>query len=150
MRSAIVYKIIDRLSDDVYVGATFSSLQTRFREHFHKDCTVIGHLMHANGVERYQPVLIKQYDVVDRKHLSAIETLWIRKLRCINVIPPFVISAMTIKFYRQQYYLANRSRLLQRATTRVLCECGISSLRANLCAHRRSQRHARLLLSLDE
>lgn len=101
LRTGRIYKIVHSQSDAIYIGSTFNTLTQRFSSHksFTGNCK-ISELIKQYGPEQFKIMLIKEYQVVDKKHLLAYESLWISKLRCINVITPFRVE----KMYRKQYY----------------------------------------------
>lgn len=53
-------------------------------------------------------ILIKEYQVVDRKSLLAFEQLWINKLKSINKNNSFRIKWLYHKEYDKQYRLVNK------------------------------------------
>lgn len=80
-----IYKVVHAQSDAVYVGSTFDTLRGRFSKH-RTGTSEIGKLMRRLDADtnNFKIVLIKEYDVCDRKHLNMYEQLWINKLTCIN------------------------------------------------------------------
>ena len=49
----------------------------------------------------------------------------------------------------KDYYQTNKNTILQKAATRVMCECGTESRKDSLSAHRKTAKHARLLAALN-
>ena len=98
-----IYKI-ECLSDPsiMYVGSTLQTIEDRWYEHQHQfkywlehpegGLCSIGKQFNEKGIEDFHMVLIKQYNVVDRKHLTSYEQIWINKLHCVNIINPWAIS----------------------------------------------------------
>lgn len=105
MKTGKVYKIIHSQSDIVYIGSTINTLRDRFKTHksSHSKCAISKYIQEF-GSEQFKIVLIKEYEVVDKKHLEAFEQLWINKTKCINHQSSFTIS----KIYRKDYYDKNR------------------------------------------
>ena len=111
-----IYKIICTKSNDVYVGSTFNELRVRFQQHKdgfkswiggkHSTITIYP-FMQQYGIESFKMVLIKEYEVVDRKHLEAYEQLWISKTRCVNTQSAFYLKSL----YHKQYRGANKDKL---------------------------------------
>ena len=106
-----IYKVITRESNDIYIGSTFNELRHRFI--MHKRCynnslkdrgVSIRHLFNNYGINNCKIVLIKEYVVVDKRHLEVYEALWICKLNkyCVNQNIPFGFSS--IKSFRKKYY----------------------------------------------
>jgi len=118
-----VYKIICMVSDDVYVGSTFLTLDQRWRYHGY-DFTKWGKGYHSTlsiypsmekyGVENFKIELIKEYQVCDRHHLELYETLWILKLKSCNQNMPFRIKSFYHKQYSKGHYQENKDQYSQR------------------------------------
>lgn len=127
-----VYRIIHLESEICYVGSTFNELRHRWQQHrgvFKKrrenglcGASIYPHFK-KHGLDQFKMVLIKTYEVVDRAHLEAYETLWIRKLKACNRLQPFAIKKLTDKHsYNKnkdercakvrQYHHANRDEIL--------------------------------------
>lgn len=97
MKIGRIYKIISGQSNECYVGSTFDQLNNRFKGHKNgyknKDNPRASHvssfdLFDKYGVENCKMILIKEYAVLDRRHLETKELLWIKKLGAINKIEP--------------------------------------------------------------
>lgn len=102
-----VYKIVDSLSEDVYIGSTFDTLSNRFLGHFTCPSTVIGKLMREHGRSRYEIILVKEYKVADKYQLHAYEQLCINKTKCINKQFAFSIRFL----YRLHYRIYNKDKI---------------------------------------
>lgn len=123
MRIGKIYKVVTGQSDVCYVGSTFNELKYRFRNHksdfkawmngtFHE--VSIFKMFKNHGVENCKILLVKKYEVCDREHLEAYETLWINRLNSINKYEPFQIKKLYmikwrtennehIKLYQREY-----------------------------------------------
>ena len=124
-----IYKIIARQGGECYVGSTFQELRYRWTGHKchykrwkdgKSDYTSSYDLFERYGVDNCQIVLIKSYEVVDRRHLEMYETLWVCRLKPVNEISPFRITWLSRaewlqnnKEYYKQYRVDNRPRLLE-------------------------------------
>ena len=78
-----IYKIIHAQSNFIYIGSTTQFLRTRWAEHKYKHTrnqSVLYDQMNKHGIDQFKIMLIKEYEVIDRKHLYAYEQLWINKL----------------------------------------------------------------------
>ena len=92
-----------------YVGSTLQSLKRRWRGHLRsyqkwlagKGATVsIFEYFSRYDIANFSIRLLKSYQVVDRKHLFAYETLWINSMKTVNVAIPFAIRRSGSKQYR--------------------------------------------------
>lgn len=82
-----IYRIIHIHSNISYIGSTFNKrLNDRMSRHKNKsNNTCIGKYLKKYGADNFKIILIKKYEVCDRKHLFAMEQLWINKFNCINI-----------------------------------------------------------------
>jgi Uri superfamily endonuclease len=98
MRIGRIYKIIPREGSEVYIGSTFNTVSDRFKNHRsdfkkylknkEKNRITVHYIFQKYGVDNCVAVLIKEYEVEDRRHLSVYELLWIKKLGAINKNEP--------------------------------------------------------------
>lgn len=117
MKTGRVYKIIVQEGNECYVGSTFNTLRDRFGKHkglYKKSankCSV-SKLFDKYGVDKCKIILIKEYEVEDRKHLEAYETLWICKLKSINMVMPFSNKIREIRNMRKkEHYQKNKESI---------------------------------------
>lgn len=113
-----IYKIVAGQSNECYVGSTFNNLKYRFQSHKNNykaregggTFTSSHILFEKYGLENCKMILIKEYEVVDRKHLEAYEQLWISKLKSVNLQSAFRIGFLAQK----QYNLDNKGQIYQK------------------------------------
>jgi len=120
-----IYKIVSGQTSECYVGSTFSELRYRFRQH--KDnykswkngkpngCTSFD-LFDKYGLDNCHMILIKEYEIEDRKHLQMYEQLWINRLKSINKQSAFVIEPVLKKKIAEQqkkYYEENKEERVE-------------------------------------
>ena len=108
-KKGTIYKIICYVSDDVYIGSTFSTLRNRWTAHKtayknymngnNRSKTTIYPYFEKYGIEHFKIIKIKEYECVDKKHLESKEQLWINKSRCVNTNNTFRIKKMCQKVY---------------------------------------------------
>lgn len=121
MKTGRVYKIIAVEGNEVYVGSTFNTTRDRFKMHKGaygqgKPCS-INILFDKYGVDNCKMILIKEYEVIDRRHLEVYETLWIQKLKAINKVEPCAgilereRKKQYQKRYGKQYYQENKQKI---------------------------------------
>jgi hypothetical protein len=100
MKTGKIYKIVHSQSDIVYVGSTFNTLRDRLSKHKNIDSKcIIKKYIQEFGSDQFKIILIKEYEVVDRKHLEAYEQLWINRTKCINNNSAFAIAKLTRKLW---------------------------------------------------
>lgn len=65
------------------------------------------------GIEKFKMILVKEYDVVDKKHLLAYEALWMSKFKksVVNKNCPFRVKGI----YDQNYRLLNKDLLCEKS-----------------------------------
>jgi hypothetical protein len=112
----LIYKIIHNQSNDIYIGSTFDSLKGRFNQHklncnnkHYNSRLIIYDLFKEFGVDNFKIILIKQYDVIDKKHLFMYEQLWMNKLnpvnnknKCFNPLSHKVSGKRVIQYYNDE------------------------------------------------
>lgn len=171
-----IYKIISRQGNDVYIGSTFSTIRDRFFNH--RACYKIWKnteerrmsvfdLFEKYGIENCKIILIKEYEVVDKRHLEMYETLWINKFKqnCINTNSPFCIMKLYKKQWHQENkykydheynhekYIRNKDNLLkyQKERRNIIeqskkCDCGSDYTISNKARHTKSKKHQKWLI----
>jgi hypothetical protein len=123
MKTGRIYKIIPNEGTEIYVGSTFNRLSDRFRSHKanykggkeSNFCSVFE-IFKKYGIDGCEIILIKEYEVVDRKHLSVYETLWIKKLKTINQLEPSggLLKKQWFKHYGKKYREDNKELIRQK------------------------------------
>lgn len=109
-----IYKIIVNCSNEIYVGSTTQECRRRWQDHvqdykkwkngYRKNSTSSFELFEKHGIDNCKIILIRQYKIVDKDHLHALEQLWINKLKPINKNNPFCIPDLSKKIYQSKYY----------------------------------------------
>jgi hypothetical protein len=93
MKIGRVYKIVCGVSNIVYIGSTFNILKQRWSEHKKafkkyldgkKNGVAIYPYFKEHGIENFKMILVKEYQVCDKKQLEAYEQLWMNKTKCCN------------------------------------------------------------------
>ena len=155
-----VYKIVCGLTNDIYVGSSKQELRYRWRDHKydykkfkngkHNKLSVYP-LFQKYGIDNFKIILIKEYEVCDKEHLKAYETLWINKLKSINKVIPFRIRYLSDKLYRannkehleekRKYYRDNIDACKLWGSTSITCECGYTYTQSHKARHMKTARH---------
>lgn len=160
-RTGYIYRIQHVTSNLCYIGSTFNELKHRWQQHksafraWVNDKSTCGasiyHHMAEHGIDKYKIFIVKSYQVIDRLHLEAYESLWIRKLKACNRSQPFALSKVqqsrscykkhrekrcaTVRIYaanhkssiadrKKEYHMKNKESILARKRIPVTCECG--------------------------
>jgi len=174
-----IYKIVVAQSNDIYIGSTFDDLAQRFKRHkkqykLWKEGKTNGcgsfDLFDKYGIDNCKTLLIKEYDVVDRKHLQMYEQLWINRLCLynVNIQSAFSIKKLyfkqwrqehkeeqseygkkwreehkdTIKQKRKEYETQNRVKISQKKREKITCKiCNCEIARSGKTMHERTKKH---------
>tara|TARA_R110000772_G_C13171028_1_gene427049 strand:+ start:180 stop:800 length:621 start_codon:yes stop_codon:yes gene_type:complete len=118
MQTGYVYKVSSDKCDEVYIGSTILTIEERFQLHKNEyirwlddkevSCLSIYPFYKLYGIENFNIKIIKEYQVCDRNHLFAYETLWICKCRkrCVNLYMPVgYLKKELRKGYMEKYRL---------------------------------------------
>jgi len=157
-----VYKIVCMVDDDiVYIGSTINTLRQRWINHINhyktKHCyTCIYEYFDIYGIEYFEIVLIKEYDVVDEKHLQAREQLWISSTKCVNINNSFSLYCILKNQYKKRHHINNKDIINERSkqfyinnkvklSSKITCECGSIVRYSDISTHRRTAKHLRLI-----
>lgn len=180
-----IYKIQHLDSSLCYIGSTCNTIRDRWRMHknaykmwiSNKDkytTVALYPYLEQFGCDRFQMLLIKEYQIADKKQLFAYEQLAISRTKtCCNqnaALQLFgpkslakhyrqLISGRQRDFYQankatiikrsRDHYNANKEESKQKAATKITCECGSIVCKAAISKHRKSAKHARLLAALN-
>jgi len=163
-----IYKIINSIDNEIYVGSTFNQLRHRWQNHkqdykkwINRKCDKcsIYEKFKLLGIENFKIMLIKEYLVYrehkkDKKHLHSKEQLWINKLKCINIncafnpIPEkeyqkryYENNKDTIKEYKKQWREDNKEKLRQKFN----CSCGGKYTHDSKSKHMKTDKHKQLM-----
>ena len=138
-----IYALTCDKVDGAYIGSTTLSLKKRMAKHKYGSSSYINKWFWDFGSDSVKITLLKEYEVVDKKHLYALEQLWINKLRPINRIAafkPILNNSMHLKNVSYQthkhIYDAKRNR------ERVECECGGHYMAYRKKSHMMARHHS--------
>ena len=126
-----IYKIIHIDSNITYIGSTAGTVNDRWYQHkkaYKKwlnnkeknSCIAIYPYFEQYSIDRFKMILIKSYDVVDKKHLYVYEQLAINRTKCVNTnaAMQLVGDKCMSKHYREQnrdkrkeYYQVNKQSI---------------------------------------
>ena len=129
MKTGTIYIIfcLDR-PDICYIGSTFCK-ETHKRWKLHRESYNNGRrnisiykYFDRYGIDRFLFKPLKKYEVVDRKHLHAYETLYISKTRCVNKCN--AVGYLKYCGCRTSSGKRRRRRLCKRCDGSSICEHG--------------------------
>ena len=167
-----VYKIIALQGNEIYIGSTCGHLNDRWYRHKENYksylrtnavnfYTTAIDLFEKYGVDNCRLVPIKEYEVIDRRHLEIYETLWICKLKSINKIMPVGLGKHHLKIYnnwkarqyreehkgeiaekKRQYREKNKEAIAEKKKEKVHCDiCNVDITNTHFRRHERSLKH---------
>jgi len=175
-----IYRIIHIESDIQYVGSTLNEPRKRWQQHKgdyakwlkgdHANIAIYPFIQEYD-IDQFKLIVIKSYDVIDRKHLLAYEQLWMSKLTCVNKKNTIYIKKMNCMQYRsgrrdelnanaKQYREENKEiikerqrryrdqkkqELTEKRAIKHRCDCGIEFTHQHRARHSRSAKHQRWL-----
>ena len=104
-KSGKIYKILNTINDEVYVGSTYQKLSQRMAKHRYdvnndeqRKCA-IAQLMSQFGTSNFYIELIESCPCDNKEELSAREGYWIRQIGTLNK----QIAGRTIQQYRDEH-----------------------------------------------
>lgn len=132
-----IYKIVNNINDEVYIGSTTQPLYRRWNDHKQRAKRITGThhtskiLFDKYGIENCSIVLEHTEDVLDKEHCNKLEREWIDKYsgRCVNKYMPFRTNeerceqrkAYPARIYDKDEYA--KSELRKKRQLDVCCVC---------------------------
>ena len=125
LKLGTVYRITCDVADVVYIGSTMRSLRRRLQEHRSDSkawaagksrtyCSIFPHMI-EHGAEHFKIEPVKQYRVVDARHLRVYATLCIKRAHgACNHNEAFQIK----RLWNRRNYRANRERICEQQRNR--------------------------------
>lgn len=109
-----IYRIVSLSHPEIqYVGSTGDTLNKRWLRHkiqfkaWKDDPTKIKlsifPYFSEYGIDDFRIILIKQYEVVDKHHLSSYEQLYMNRIKCVNSNKAWHVNANNCKWMMTQY-----------------------------------------------
>jgi hypothetical protein len=109
-----IYRIVSISHPEIqYVGSTGSTMAQRWYQHkrdfaawkndpSRRAPTIYPYIL-ACGIDDFQILKIKDYEVIDKHHLSTYEQLYVNRIRCVNKNNPWHVSTANCKWLKQEY-----------------------------------------------
>lgn len=157
-----IYRLVNDVDNEFYVGSTCQSLAKRKGEHkneakYKPNRRVFLHLNQV-GWDNVHIVLIENYPCNSIEELKARERFWIEEMNAsLNKLVPLRTQKDSKKMYKMQnkdkindkqkeYYKKNKDKIAQHNEERVKCECGCEVRRDSLTKHKKTTKHKEWLL----
>ena len=161
-KNAKIYKILNHVNDEVYVGSTTQALSKRMS--CHRGNTKLEtrknkplyKLMNEIGVDSFYIELIEDYSCDNIEQLLQREGFYIRQIGTLNKI----ISGRTKSEYREEnkehilenyrkYRETHKEHIALLNSEKTVCECGSTFNRQKKAKHQRTTKHQSYLNSLS-
>ena len=160
-----VYKIVNDVNDEIYIGCSCQALSKRMTEH--RRCASLNsqrtlyQAMNRIGIEHFKIVLVEECTAQSREQLRAREDHYIRTLKpTMNMC-----NAIRDKDYHQIYklqnkdkikeyynnnkdkakvsYTTNKDKIRDRKREQYTCSCGAVVNRSSKARHERTKSHTK-------
>ena len=144
---AKIYKVLNTVDDEVYVGSTTQSLSKRMGKHRRNATqrnTQLYQHMNNIGINNFYIELIETYPCNNTDELHKREGEWIRQMGTLNQI----VSGRTAQQYRADNKDKLREQNLQyRKQNNIICTCVCGSLvhKLNMCKHIKTEKHKQFI-----
>ena len=157
-----IYKILNTINDEVYVGSTTQSLAKRMSWHRNSlnskrsKKQVLYQYMKEYGVDNFYIELVECFSCKSKEELLAREGHWIRCVGTLNCR----VSGRTKEQYRQdnrdmyaessrKYYQNKKEQIKEKQVEKIQCECGLFYSRANKNQHVKTLIHSKRMNNID-
>ena len=146
--SGKIYKLVNDVNDQIYIGSTTTSLSQRFSGHKmdskkHPNQRIYKHVAELGGWEHFKIVLIEEVgDCENKMQLGRRERYWIDELKAeLNKCIPCRTREELVEYkndYNKEYYVDNRDDLRKKFD----CElCGGKYTKDGKSFHIKTKKH---------
>ena len=160
-----IYKLVNDVNDDIYIGSTATSLANRKYWHKHTQMPKVKIMYDVIGWDKLKIILVEGYPCDDNDQLRQRERYWYDELKpALNTRRPWISEEerveyssgrdMTdyhrqyvkdnyehIKQYQKQYRIDNPAKFKEKYGKKINCDCGSSMGLGSLYLHRKSKKH---------
>ena len=170
-----IYKILNSVDGEVYVGSTTEPLCKRMYKHRHDSTTRTHYVLYQHmgklGRDNFYIELIENYKCSSKEELLAKEGEWIRNIGTLNT----KIAGRTKKQWeqdnheirkvqatiyrdghkeeRKEYdkkrYEQNKDEINKQRSVKITCQCGVDISLRNRLRHLKSDKHKQLMEQLN-
>ena len=151
--NAKIYKIVDNINNNIYIGSTCSSLNQRLSEHksiykrFLKGLCNNVRSFNILKNNDYKIELLEDCEIKTKEELLARERFFIENNDCLNNNIPGRTDK-EYKQYQKEYYNDNKNELTIKKKEKFDCECGGKFTYCHKSQHINSIKHLKFLESL--
>lgn len=142
-----IYKIVNNVDEQIYIGSTCLTLPKRIYHHkskAKKSVTVpVYKYLGDIGWENVDIILIEDYPCASKRELERRERYWIDELKpALNKLRPAAIEeAGGINLYHRQHHLKNIDKIKKYKREKHVCICGGKYTHDHTKRHYRSHKH---------
>ena len=162
---AKIYKILNTVDDEIYVGSTTQPLSKRMRKHrMNAKYRATKFYQHMNniGIHNFYIELIQKFPCNSNEELYTKEGEWIRKIGTLNQL----VAGRTKQQYREQnkdklrkqnqeYKEQNKDKIREQNkqyrennSSICTCVCGSRVSKINMCKHIKTDKHKQFIETL--
>ena len=166
LNNAKIYKIVDNINDNVYIGSTCYSLKTRLSVHksaYKRFLNGLGGNTKSFDVLKnndYKIELIENCNIKTKQELLARERFFIKNNECLNKNIPGRTDK-EIQQYQKEYYNDNKDKLdnfhkaynetnKEKLKEKFICVCGGNYTHSQKSTHFKSIKHQKFLQSQNK
>jgi len=149
LNNAKIYKIVDNINNNVYIGSTCCSLKKRLVNHksnYKRFLKGIFNNVTSFDILKnndYKIELLEDCEIKTKDELLAKERYYIENNDCLNKCIP-VRTEKEYKQYQKEYRETNKDK----ANEKFVCQCGGKHTRCGKSQHINSTKHLNYLESL--
>jgi len=150
-----IYKIVNDLNDDVYVGSTVNTLSQRMAHHKYDferypDRKIYKFIRNTGGDwSHYKIILIEDYPC-DRKEQLLQREQYYKKIATLNNNNCFGFDKKRKKKYNKEYREANKDKIKENKNTVCICICGRKYTHCNKSHHEQTKHHQNYIIKQQQ
>lgn len=171
-----IYKIINDMNDECYIGSTCNTLSCRWhihKQHAKSSDSRLYRMINEIGIEHFKIELFEEYPCETKEQLLQREGYFIQLFGTLNKNIAGNCSDIKewtkkyreehneeikqyrqnhkeeIKQYNQKYYENNREQHIKKMCEKALCTCGRYVQKGKLTRHQQTNLHKKLLQNIQ-
>jgi group I intron endonuclease len=144
-----IYKIVNDINDDIYIGSTVKQLSNRMGGHRSCAKTKTSHIyntMRELGIEHFKIILVESFKCDNREELLAREDYYIQLLKpALNMISAVFNIEKRVEYqidYNKIYYNEHKDKTLEKGKIRFHCDfCDCDVTMYHKSSHNKTKKH---------